>query len=436
MQDYVIGVDVGGTNIKAGAVDYKGKILARQRALTEADQGAEPILNKLQSMVTQLRGATSDGHLCGIGFGVPGAIRSREGIVTQAPNVPSWDGLPVRKMLEERLQLPCFIENDANAIAIGEMWMGSGRGYDHICCLTLGTGVGGGVVIDGELLRGADGMAAELGHIAVQADGPRCNCGSYGCLESYASATGILRMLAEERKQQRPSSIFQLPENRITTAMIYEHARKGDPLCNEVLRKAGKGLGVGLATLVNMFNPEILIMGGGIAAAWDLLVPPALETMHQRAFHAMAERVKVMPALMEDDAGIFGTAYIAWNQLQMAGGKVSHERSLAPWGFWQVLEEGSDYKVKRIFIHAGHRLSYQKHKHREETWMIAAGEPLVVIDGVEHRLRAGDTIRIGKAAAHRIGNPGTTPVVFFEVQRGTYFGEDDIERLQDDYQRS
>ena len=435
MQDFVIGVDIGGTNIKAGAVDHKGNILAKRRALTEAALGAEAILDKLQMLVTELRNAIPDRNLRAGGFGVPGAIRSKEGIVSQAPNVPAWDGLPVRKLLEERLQLACFIENDANAIALGEMWMGAGRGYSHLCCLTLGTGVGGGVIIDGELLRGADGMAAELGHIAVKADGPSCKCGSYGCLETFASATGILRMLSEERSNNAKSSIFRIPDNQIRTVDVYDHAKAGDPLCRDVLRRSGEGLGVGLASLVNMFNPEILILGGGIAAAWDLLVPPALQILKQRAFGAMAQRVKVVPAQMEDDAGIYGCAYMAWDQLQHAGSKSSHERSISPWGFWQVLEEGASYKVKRILIHPGHRLSYQTHRQREETWMIATGEALVVINGTERVLRPGETVHIDKGVPHRIGNSGNLPVIFFEVQRGTYFGEDDIERIQDDYKR-
>jgi mannose-6-phosphate isomerase-like protein (cupin superfamily) len=225
-------------------------------------------------------------------------------------------------------------------------------------------------------------------------------------------------------------------DTRFTTAKIYEMAKAGDSISREVLEAAGNGLGVGLATLIDIFNPEIIIIGGGVAAAWDLLIPPAIETMNARAFKAPAARVKVARAEKEDDAGIYGAGYVAWDLLQRGEPSLSRERRLTPWGFWEVLEEGNDYKVKRLYIHPGHRLSYQKHQHREETWMIASGEATVMIDDIQRTLRAGETIHIGTTQAHRIGNDGSVPLIFFEVQRGTYFGEDDIVRLADDYKRT
>lgn len=435
MIEYVIGIDIGGTNIKAGAVDFRGTILARKYEPTEAALGAEAIFNKLQSITAFLQENVKDGHLKAVGLGVPGAVLSKQGVVTQAPNIPVWDGLPIQKIMQERLQRPCFIENDANAIALGEVWMGVGRGARHVVCLTLGTGVGGGIISEGELLRGADGMAAEPGHLTVDLNGPRCNCGSQGCLETYASSTGILRRMLELLPNRPESTLAKVSPDAITTAVIYEHAVKGDPLSIELLERAGKGLGVGLATLVNIFNPEIIIIGGGVAAAWDLLIPPALNTMRERAFKAPAARVRVVRAEKQDDAGIYGNAYVAWDLVSRGNSSRTRERSFTPWGFWEVIEEGADFKVKRIYVHPGHRLSYQKHQQREETWMIAAGEAAITLDDREQRLRAGETVHIDKTQAHRIANPGPEPLIFFEVQRGTYFGEDDIVRLQDDYKR-
>jgi glucokinase len=435
MQDYVIGIDIGGTNIKAGAVDYKGSILARARASTEPVAGSEAVVDKLLGLVTELKEGLQGARLKAIGFGIPGAIRFREGVVTQAPNLPAWDGLPMRQILQDRMQAPCFIDNDANAVAVGEMWVGAGSGHNHVVCLTLGTGVGGGVIIDGELLRGADGMAAELGHISVQADGPRCNCGSRGCLETYTSATGILRMFREAISRD-PGNPLASGTGEITTAKIYNAAKQGSAMARDLFAEAGRALGVGMASLVDIFNPEVLIIGGGVAAAWDLLVPPAVTTMMQRAFKAPAARVKVERARLEDDAGICGSAYIAWDLLQHGTGFGSRERSLTPWGFWQVIEDETDFKAKRIFVNPGHRLSYQRHKQREETWMIASGEAIVTLDGKELPLTAGQTVHVARGQAHRIANPGSSPLVFFEVQRGTYFGEDDIERLEDDYKRN
>lgn len=436
MQDYVIGVDIGGTNIKMGAVDYQGTILDRRKIRTEAHLGSESIFSRMQNEILMLQKSVTGFDLKAIGFGIPGAIRRSDGVLTQAPNIPVWDGLPILRLLEERLRYPCYIDNDANAIALGEAWVGAGRGYNHVCCLTLGTGVGGGVLIAGELLRGAEGMAAELGHISVEENGAPCNCGSRGCLETFASANGIIRILKEELAGNVSSSLSSVPSQEWTPQIVFEHAESGDAIAKRVLERAGNGLGVGLASLVNTFNPEVLVIGGGVAAAWNWMIPPAIETMKARAFQAPAEQVKIVRAEKEDDAGIYGSAYLAWDSLQRGETGDPERKSITPWGSWEVLEEGKDYKVKRLYIRPGHRLSYQKHEHRQETWMIAQGEALVVLNGKELRVRAGETIHIGKTDMHRIGNPGDSPLIFFEVQRGTYFGEDDIVRLEDDYKRT
>jgi glucokinase len=436
MQDYVIGIDIGGTNIKMGAVDYSGRILNAIKTTTEAQRGVEVLLERIRLHILDLKAAIPDHRLIAVGVGIPGAVLIREGIVMQAPNIPALGGLPVRNMLQDLIQVPCYLENDANAVALGEYWQGAGRGFQHIVCLTLGTGTGGGVIIEGELLHGADGMAAEIGHIAVQANGAPCHCGSKGCLETFASANGIFRIASEELSSNAHSTLAAEDLSTITPAMVYKHASDGDAIARRILEKAGYGLGVGLASLVNIFNPELIIIGGGVATAWDILIPPALETMKERAFQAMAARVQVVPAAQGNDAGIYGNAYVAWQSIQKGDAVFSHERALAPWGFWQVLEEGKNYKVKRLYVHPGHRLSYQRHQKREESWMISDGEALVTLDGQEQLLKAGDTIHIPQGSLHRIGNPGTLPLIFFEVQRGTYFGEDDIERLEDDYRRS
>jgi glucokinase len=435
MLQYVIGIDVGGTNIKAGAVDYQGKILASTRVLSEAGSGPEAFLSKLEKIVGDLQSQVKDQTLAAIGFGIPGAIHFTEGIVTQAPNFTALNGMPIRKFLNERIDVPCYIENDANAIALGEMWVGAGRSFSHILCLTLGTGVGGGVIIDGDLLRGVDGMGAELGHVAIEVNGAPCNCGSTGCLETVASATGILRMYREQIAKHPESSLNSYTE--MTPALVYAEAVKGDAFACSLIQQAGHGLGVGMASFVNIFNPEVVIIGGGVAAAWDVLMPPAIETMKNRAFKAPAERVKVVRAEKENEAGIHGCAYLAWDELRRGDSdRKLGERRIAPWGFWEVLEEAKDFKAKRIYIHPGQRLSYQKHEHREETWMIVTGTAAITLDDKDLTLHGGETIHIKKTQRHRIANAGQGPLIFVEVQRGTYFGEDDIVRLSDDYKRN
>ena len=435
MPDYVIGVDIGGTNIKAGVVDYQGNVLATQRVSTEARLGSDQLFQKIQNLTIELGKQVPNANFKAAGFGVPGAIKFREGIVTQAPNIPGLDGLSFRKMIEDRLQIPCYIDNDANMAAAGEMWVGAGRDYEHICALTLGTGIGGGVIINGQVLRGADGMAAELGHVPVNADGPRCSCGSFGCIEQYSSGTGMLRMVREALEKKAVTSLSAVPLSDVTPQLLYQHAKNGDPVALQIMESAGSNLGVALAAFVNIFNPQIFIIGGGVSASWDLLIPPAIEKMKARAFKAPAARVEVVRAKLGDNAGICGSAYLAWDFLRRGDLDLPRERRFTPWGYWEVLEIGKDYQVKRLSIHPGHRLSYQKHQKREETWMIVTGEASVVLDGQELTLTAGETIHINKTQAHRIGNLSDKLLIFFEVQRGTYFGEDDIVRLEDDYKR-
>jgi glucokinase len=242
---------------------------------------------------------------------VPGTVQVENGVVMKAPNVPCLDGFRLAAALESELEWPAVLENDANAAAVGEMWKGAGRNRKTIIMVTLGTGVGGGIILDGKLWRGIDGSAGEIGHIGVEPfGGVACMCGSRGCLEVYASATAIVRMTREARPRYPHSPLHTAEE--LTAAEVYKSGLEGDELALEVFRRMGISLGVGLASLINVFNPEMIVIGGGVADGWDLFIPHVNEQIAERAFPIPARRAEIVRAERGDDAGLLGAAHIAF----------------------------------------------------------------------------------------------------------------------------
>jgi glucokinase len=251
------------------------------------------------------------GRIAAISLAVPGTIDVQEGVVIKAPNVPCLDGFRLAAALAGELDWPATLENDANAAAIGEMWRGAGRGYTSIICVTLGTGVGGGIILNGELWRGANGSAAEIGHMAVDPfTGVPCACGSRGCLEGYASATAIVRMTREARPRY-PNSLLHTSEN-LTAQTIYNAGLQGDELAVEVFRRMGVYLGIGLASLINLLNPEVIVIGGGVANGWELFDTHVQQQVLERAFPLPARSVRIVRAECGDDAGLLGAARLAF----------------------------------------------------------------------------------------------------------------------------
>jgi glucokinase len=233
------------------------------------------------------------------------------GAVVIAPNLPCLDGFLLGAALTEKLGLPAIIENDANAAAVGEMWQGAAVGCNTIICVTLGTGVGGGIILDGKLWRGVDGSAAEIGHMCVDPfGGVACTCGSRGCLEVFASATAIVRM-TREASPRYPDSILQGRAD-LTAEMIFEAGQRGDDLALEIFRRMGVYLGIGLANLINILNPEMIVIGGGVVNGWDLFEKHMHHQVEERAFPLLAARVKIVRAKCGDDAGLIGAAQLAF----------------------------------------------------------------------------------------------------------------------------
>ena len=308
----IFAADLGGTHLRAATVDQQGKIHFRSKQNTP--QGTDPneIVAAVVNAVREYRkeiGAEPD-QLQAVSLVVPGTVNVAEGIVVKAPNLPCLDGFPLTTALTDELGLPAILENDANAAAVGEMWQGAARGCRTIICVTLGTGVGGGIILDGELWRGVDGAAAEIGHMCVDPfGGVACTCGSRGCLEVFASATAIVRM-TREASPRYPDSVLHA-SNNLTAESIFAAGLEGDDLALEIFRRMGVYLGIGLANLINILNPEMIVIGGGVVNGWDLFEKHMMQQVEERAFPLLAARVKIERAKCGDDAGLLGAARLA-----------------------------------------------------------------------------------------------------------------------------
>lgn len=311
--EFVFAADLGGTHLRAGIVNRNGRIHHQLKRSTPQAEKPNEIVRALVAGARECESSVSKigGRITAVSVAVPGTVDVDNGVVIKAPNVPCLDGFRLAAALESELQWRAMLENDANAAAVGEMWQGAGRGYSSLVCITLGTGVGGGIILNNELWRGADGSAAEVGHMAVDPfDGVPCTCGSRGCLEVYASATAIVRMTREARPRY-PKSMLHTTED-LTARIVYEAGVAGDELAVEVFRRMGVYLGIGIASLINLLNPEIIVIGGGVASGWRLFERHMRQQVTERAFPLPARRVKILPAECGDDAGLLGAARLAF----------------------------------------------------------------------------------------------------------------------------
>lgn len=314
MADKVIGIDIGGTNLRGALVDGKGNILKRMKILSEADQGINKLIDNLSGFIKDISQGES---VYDIGIGIPGIIDSKDGIITEAPNILNVSDYPIKTVLHEKLgsDINVVIENDANSAALGEWWMGAAKDVSSMIIITMGTGIGGGIVLDDKLWTGASGMAGEIGHITIYPDGAKCNCGNYGCLESYASATAIRRMVHEGLEDKSLST--SLRENtkdahiEDVPLIVMEAASAGDEFSLSIWHQVGIALGIGIASLVNLLNVEMVVIGGGVSNAWDLFIDTTYKEARKRAFHAPMERASIERGSLKDDAGILGAAYLA-----------------------------------------------------------------------------------------------------------------------------
>jgi glucokinase len=301
MAEYTIGLDLGGTNLRGAAINRSGKILEKISEETNSQDGREAMLAAMTGVVDSLRSKCGTDKLAGIGIGVPGFILLEEGVITNSNNLASLENFPIRDEIERRLKTPVVLENDANAAALGEKWMGAGREVDDLVLLTLGTGIGGGIISEGRVLHGFLGMAGELGHITVVPNGNPCGCGNQGCVEKHASASAITAM----------ARMLHVGDD-LTPKEVYERALGGDDRAKRVFKLMGEFLGIALATLVNTFNFPLYLLSGGILPAWDFFAPSMLEEMRRRSFTFRTTKTRVEKATLGNEAGLYGAAYLPW----------------------------------------------------------------------------------------------------------------------------
>jgi len=313
LPNFSIGVDLGGTNLRASAVQPDGQVLEDFEIPTQAADGPEQVVERMVRGIVEVNEGHSGSDLIGVGVGVPALIRMDEGVVAKAPNLPGWNDFPLKALLEEKLQLPVMIENDANAAALGEVWLGAGRDVDSLILLTLGTGIGGGIVWKGDILHGHDGMAGELGHITVDSDsGDLCGCGNHGCMETESSGTAIRRRATVAAEIDRSAILKRLRDEHgaLTPRLAAQAAEEGCSEAQAIFNRAGRGLGIGLSTLINAFNFPLYLIGGGVLAAWDLFAPAMMREVETRSVTFRNTHTRIAKAELGGRAGIFGAAYL------------------------------------------------------------------------------------------------------------------------------
>jgi glucokinase len=314
-QRYIVGVDLGGTNIVAGAMPEDGsREIAMRSQPTLADEGADAVVNRIAQMIETViaetsaeTGATRDDFV-GVGIGSPGPLDRERGIVIVTPNL-GWRNFPLRDEVANRVGLPASLDNDANCATLGEWWCGAAKGGRHVVGLTIGTGIGGGLILDGRLFHGASDVAGEIGHTTIDSTGRRCKCGNYGCLEAYASGPAIAERAREALAGGEPSTLLELVDgdlSRITAQLVYEASKQDDDVARQVVRETANFLGAGVANLLNIFNPDVVVIAGGVTQAGEPLFEPLRAEVRRRAFRPAVEACRIVPGTLKGSAGVVG----------------------------------------------------------------------------------------------------------------------------------
>jgi glucokinase len=312
----VVGGDLGGTRFRIALADSSGKLLHRSGIRTEASRGQAAVLERIKGSIRDTI-ALARGPVGAIAIAAPGPLDPWKGIIYRPPNLPGWDEVHLKEILEDAFGIPTHVGNDANLAAMAEWRFGAGRGSSHVVYVTVSTGVGGGVIDRGQLLLGFCGGAAEVGHMTIDVNGPRCNCGNYGDLEALASGTAISRRAVESIKAGHESRIVELAGGleKVAAEHVVEAARQGDAVALEVLHRAGYYLGVGVANLMMLYDPEVIVLGGGVMNAKDLLFAEMHRAIEERAMLSFRLRTRIELAVLGDDVGIYGAVALALSQL-------------------------------------------------------------------------------------------------------------------------
>ncbi len=309
-----IGVDLGGTNIKIGIVSSNGKILKKTSIKTEAHQGHEKVIENIKSGIKEILKSNKQ-KIKGIGIGCPGVINVKKGTVENPPNIPGWKKVKLGSIIQKEFKIDVCVENDANAAAIGEMIFGAGKKYSSFIMVTLGTGVGGGIVFNKKIFRGEFGAAGEIGHISIDGNGPACNCGSYGCIEAYIGNQYLKDRVRIELADQSDSKIWELIDNdlsNVSPRIIQNAAEFGDKYAQSIIHSMGVQLGTVFASLSNVLDISTFIIGGGVAGFGKPLFETICKTATARVLTPLRPRVKVIPAKLKNDAGIKGASALVF----------------------------------------------------------------------------------------------------------------------------
>jgi len=315
MRDVVIGIDLGGTNIKAGAVTNEGQVLLRDKEATPTPSVPAAVVDAICAVVRRCKAQLEkqEWRVVGVGVGSPGTIDLESGTVLFSPNLTGWNDVPLKAMLEEKLGLPCALENDANAAALAEQWVGAGRSADSLVMFTLGTGIGGGIVLDGRVWHGTGGFAGEIGHMSIDPDGPQCGCGNRGCIEAYASATAMVRRMQEAIEAGQKTVLAQ-KSGDFTSRDIYEAALAGDEAARENFEATARYLGVAISNILHILNPAVVVLSGGVTASGDMLMKPLKDEVKRRTMEAPHRDARICFAELGEDAGFIGAARCFMNQ--------------------------------------------------------------------------------------------------------------------------
>ena len=325
-EQFIVGIDLGGTNIAAGAMPTDGtREIAMRMAPTHGEEGADAVVDRIARMIedvidqTRSETGADRSDFLGVGIGSPGPLDRMRGIVIVSPNL-GWRDFPLRDEVSSRVNLPAALDNDANCATLGEWWCGAAKGGRNVIGMTIGTGIGGGLILDGKLYHGSSDGAGEIGHTTIDPTGRRCKCGNYGCLEAYASGPAIAERAREELEVDGDSILLGMVEgdvSRITAQTVFEASKRGDPVATEVVRDTAHFLGVGLSNLINISNPDMVVIAGGVTQAGDLLFDPLGAEIKRRAFKSSVDACTVVPGALPLSAGVVGA--VATFRAQMLG---------------------------------------------------------------------------------------------------------------------
>jgi glucokinase len=315
----VLAIDLGGTKIIAAIISHPTQIIVKDYSLTLADEGVEVVTGRVFSAVDRLLKARNiaPSQLHSISIAAAGAIDPERGLVASAPNLSGWHDIPLRDIVSSKYKVNTILINDANAAALAEHRLGAGKGVNNLILITVGTGIGGGIIINGRLYLGTRGSAGEVGHMTIDVNGPRCSCGNIGCWEVLASGTAMAREAIARISRGEKSTLTKMVGGKIekiTAETVEAAAREGDSLALGVISQVATYLGVGMVNLVNIFNPEMIIVGGGVAKMGELLLEPARRVVREMTFKVATEAMRIVPAQLGEDAGVLGGAIFAYSQ--------------------------------------------------------------------------------------------------------------------------